>query len=470
MFTVAALAVVTPISLMVSESSQAVEPISLGTANDYAVFAGAALNNVGSTTVEGDIGVIAAATNAGVTLTGTLKTTALGSTELGLAKTDLQTAYDSVNALASTGTAVVSGTLTPGVYTAGAALAITGPIVLDAGSDANAVFVFQIGAALSTAAMATITIINGGSAQNVYWQVAGGVDLGAGSTFVGTLLATGAISAGAGANVTGRLASIDAAVALDSNTIDNGVLAADTLKATQDAAQASADAAQTFADAAQTYADAAQTSAEAARAAADGGFVALTGATRMLDSLRLVFEESNPTNVIALLADWGALTAIQPGLSVDPARMRAAWALLEVDARDADRVALGLGLLAAELADAKAWLSEGGLDRASLRSALAAADAVALQSRLAGCSAADVDAACARVPIEGVVAAGGTEAADYLARLRHMTLAVDGEDVRGVMGAEGPAIGRALIELRRARIEGDVADNRDAQLAWLASH
>lgn len=208
----------------------------------------------------------------------------------------------------------------------------------------------------------------------------------------------------------------------------------------------------------------------AAKAAADGGFVALTGATRMLDALRLVFEEPNPTNVIALLADWDVLTAIQPHLSVDSARMRAAWALLEVDARDADRVALGLGLLAAELADAKAWLSEGGLDRASLRSALAAADAVALQSRLAGCSAADVDAACARVPIEGVVAAGGTEAADYLARLRHMTLAVDGEDVRGVMGAEGPAIGRTLIELRRARIEGDVADNRDAQLAWLAAH
>ncbi len=208
----------------------------------------------------------------------------------------------------------------------------------------------------------------------------------------------------------------------------------------------------------------------AAKAAADGGFVALTGAARMLDALRLVFEESNPTDVIALLADWDALTAIQPDLSADPVRMRAAWALLEVDARDADRVALGFGLLAGELADAKAWLSEGGLDRASLRSALAAADAVALQSRLAGCSAADVDAACARVPIEGVVAAGGTEAADYLARLRHMTLAVDGEDVRGVMGAEGPAIGRALIELRRARIEGSVGETRDAQLAWLASH
>ncbi len=208
----------------------------------------------------------------------------------------------------------------------------------------------------------------------------------------------------------------------------------------------------------------------AAKAAADGGFVALTGAARMLDALRLVFEESNPTDVIALLADWDALTAIQPDLSADPVRMRAAWALLEVDARDADRVALGLGLLAGELADAKAWLSEGGLDRASLRSALAAADAVALQSRLAGCSAADVDAACARVPIEGVVAAGGTEAAEYLARLRHMTLAVDGEDVRGVMGAEGPAIGRALIELRRARIEGSVGETRDAQLAWLASH
>ena len=72
------------------------------------------------------------------------------------------------------------------------------------------------------------------------------------------------------------------------------------------------------------------------------------------------------------------------------------------------------------------------------------------------------------MPIEAVVAAGGPEAAAYLGRLRHIALAVDGDDVRRVAGVEGPEIGRLLVELRRARIDGAVADDRDAQLAWLA--
>ncbi|MCX6412484.1 MAG: hypothetical protein NTZ81_09065 [Actinobacteria bacterium] len=72
------------------------------------------------------------------------------------------------------------------------------------------------------------------------------------------------------------------------------------------------------------------------------------------------------------------------------------------------------------------------------------------------------------MPAEGVIAAGGNEAARYLSRLRHIALGVDGDDVRRVAAVEGPEIGRLLIELRRACIDGTVADTRDAQLAWLA--
>ena len=207
----------------------------------------------------------------------------------------------------------------------------------------------------------------------------------------------------------------------------------------------------------------------AAKAGSHGGFVALTGPTRMMDALRLVFEESEPAAVLALLAEWGVLVAIEPGLTADLAHVSAAWQLLEDEARDADRVALGLGLISSGLTPDRraAWLTEGGLDRGTIKSALAAADGAALAAVIAGQSDADVDAACGRVPAEGVIAAGGDEATRYLSRLRHMSLGVDGDDVRRVAGVEGPEIGRLLIELRRACIDGTVADARDAQLAWL---
>ena len=208
----------------------------------------------------------------------------------------------------------------------------------------------------------------------------------------------------------------------------------------------------------------------AAKAAGHGGFVELTGPTRMMDALRLVFEESEPAAVLALLMEWGVLVAIESGLAADLEKVQAAWELLEDEARDADRVALGLGLIASGLDPNRrvAWLTEGGLDRSTIKSALAAADGAVLAAAIVGRSDADVDVACARVPAEGVIAAGGDEAVRYLSRLRHMALGVDGDDVRRVAAVEGPEIGRLLIELRRACIDGTVADTRDAQLAWLA--
>lgn len=208
----------------------------------------------------------------------------------------------------------------------------------------------------------------------------------------------------------------------------------------------------------------------AARAAAHGGFVQLTGQTRMVDALALAFDEQHPDAVIGLLAEWGVLIAIEPGLHADPAAVEAAWKIVEDDARDADRVALGFGLLLTDLAPERRqeWLAASGLERASIRAALGTAEAPALRAQIAGSSDADVDVACARVPIEAVIAAGGDEAARYLSRLRHIALAIDGDDVKRSAGVEGPDVGRLLIALRRACIDGTVAADRDAQLAWLA--
>ena len=114
----------------------------------------------------------------------------------------------------------------------------------------------------------------------------------------------------------------------------------------------------------------------AAKAACRGGFVTLTGPTRMVDALSRVFEESEPAAVVSLLADWGVLAALEPGLAAEQARVRAAWMLVEDEARDADRVALGLGLIASGLDPARriGWFTEAGLARGTIKSALAAAD------------------------------------------------------------------------------------------------
>jgi tRNA nucleotidyltransferase (CCA-adding enzyme) len=206
----------------------------------------------------------------------------------------------------------------------------------------------------------------------------------------------------------------------------------------------------------------------AARAAAAAGQLSAPGPTRMLDALRLVFHEPDPAAVLERLADWGALDGIEPGLGADAAAVRAAWALLGV-APDADPEALGLGLLVGGLAPERrrAWLGAGGAERGVLRAALAVADAGALRDAVRGRGDGEVDAACARVPVEAVVAAGGDEARRHLERLRHVRLAVDGDDVRRVTSAEGPAIGRALADLRAAVLDGQVAGEREAQLAWL---
>jgi len=209
----------------------------------------------------------------------------------------------------------------------------------------------------------------------------------------------------------------------------------------------------------------------AARAAVQAGAVSRISTARMVDAVARVFEEARPGQVIARLAAWDVLEAIESGLAGDPVAMDAAWAIVEDEARDADRVALGVGLLlgGVEPDRRRAWLTAGGLERAPIRAALAVADADALRARIAGAPEADDDAACARVPIEAVVAVGGPEAIAYLGRLRHIELAVDGDDVRRAAGIEGPDVGRALVALRRARIEGVVASEREVQLAWLGA-
>jgi hypothetical protein len=99
-------------------------------------------------------------------------------------------------------------TLVPGVYCTSAALTGAGVLTLDAGGNPNAVWVFQIGAALTGTGF-SVVMANGGQACHVFWAPAAGVTMTT-SAFSGNILAggtTGAITLNGGTLAGRALAS-----------------------------------------------------------------------------------------------------------------------------------------------------------------------------------------------------------------------------------------------------------------------
>ncbi|MBC7374135.1 MAG: DUF3494 domain-containing protein [Frankiales bacterium] len=201
-------------------------PVALGTASTYSVLAAMGASNLGPTTLSGDLGVSPAGTISGFGGLGegaVAGTTHLNDASSARAMGDMITAYNDVAArIPRSG---IAGDLNgqifrPGVYHAAAAisLAAAGTITLDGEGNPNAVFIFQIGAALSTGALSSINLVNGATAANVFWQVLGAASTGAGSSFSGTMMAQGNIALGLAARLTGRALSTST-VALATNTV-----------------------------------------------------------------------------------------------------------------------------------------------------------------------------------------------------------------------------------------------------------
>ena len=211
-----------PDLLGTSQEALAAAP-SLGTAQSYAVLASSTLTNVGPTTILGDIGVSPALAIIGFppgTVTGTVHA---GDAAAAQARSDVTTAY---NALAGdacdvdlTGQNLGGLTLTPGVYCLSAAAQLTGTLTLNAQGNPSAVFVFQIGSTLTTAANSSVKLINGGQPCNVFWQIGTSATLGTATAFVGDILALTSITLNTGANVSGRALARNGAVTLDTNQI-----------------------------------------------------------------------------------------------------------------------------------------------------------------------------------------------------------------------------------------------------------
>ena len=213
--------------------------VDLGTASTYAVLSGTSVSNTASapgaphTTIRGDLGVKADAAPAGFppgVVTGSIRKGAA----VDPAHADLSAAYAEIATRpggAPLAGALVGVTVLPGLHTITGAASNTGTVTLDAGGNANAVFVIQVNGALSFAAGSHVVLANKAQASRVFWQVNGAGAVGALADFAGTLIAKDAIGIGNGVIFNGRALARDGALTLDNNqfygsppvlTIDGG--------------------------------------------------------------------------------------------------------------------------------------------------------------------------------------------------------------------------------------------------------
>ena len=89
-------------------------------------------------------------------------------------------------------------------------------------NDPNALFVFQIGSALTTASNSVVSVLNGGTNNGVFWQVGTSATLGTSTLFAGNIIADQSITLNTTAKILcGRAIALNAAVTMDNNTISN---------------------------------------------------------------------------------------------------------------------------------------------------------------------------------------------------------------------------------------------------------
>ncbi|WP_306822937.1 ice-binding family protein [Streptomyces sp. 5112.2] len=206
--------------------------VDLGRADSFAVLAGSATTNTGPSVITGDVGVSPGTSISGygppAVVNGTLHS---ADTVAQDAQTDLIAAYDDAAGQPSDGALPPDAgglTLVPGVYTASSTLGLTGTLTLDAQGNPNAVWVFQIGSGLTTASGSRVSLINGASPCNVFWQIGSSATLGTSTAFVGNILAMTSITATTSATIEGRALARNGAVTLDTNTITRPECAAGT--------------------------------------------------------------------------------------------------------------------------------------------------------------------------------------------------------------------------------------------------
>ncbi|MDP1832938.1 MAG: ice-binding family protein [Geothrix sp.] len=215
-------------------------PVNLGTAGTYVILAKSGISTVPASAVTGNLGLspaaasfitgfslIADATNVFSTspqVTGKIYAADYAAptpSNLTTAVGDMQTAFTDAAGRAPDVTELGAGniggmTLAPKVYKWGTSLLIPTDVTLN--GSATDVWIFQIAQNLTMSSAAKVLLTGGALPKNVFWQVAGAVDLGTTSHCEGILLTQTAINLRTGASVNGRLLA-QTAVTIDGSTV-----------------------------------------------------------------------------------------------------------------------------------------------------------------------------------------------------------------------------------------------------------
>lgn len=202
-------------------STNAVAP-PLGTAANFVALASSTLTNTGPGVFVGNVGV-----SPGTEITGFPPgimhggTLYFGGAVPMQAQNDANIAYNDLAGepcnVNLTSQDLGGMTLTPGVYCFDTSAQLTGDLVLDGLNNPLAVWVFQTGSTLTTASGASVRLINGGQALNVFWQVSSSATLGTTTLFQGNIIANMSISMDTGASLLGRALALNGAVTMNTD-------------------------------------------------------------------------------------------------------------------------------------------------------------------------------------------------------------------------------------------------------------
>lgn len=215
-------------------------PVDLGTAGNYVILAKSAISTVPTSAITGDLGLSPAAATFITEFSLTADSTNVFSTStqvtgkvyaanyepptpanLTTAVADMELAFTDAAGRAPDVTELGAGsiggmTIPAGVYKWASGLLIPSDITLD--GNATDVWIFQISGIFTMSNATNVFLTGGALPQNVFWQVAGLVDLGTTAHCEGVILSQTAITLRTGASVNGRLLA-QTAVSLQSNIV-----------------------------------------------------------------------------------------------------------------------------------------------------------------------------------------------------------------------------------------------------------
>lgn len=222
------------------QRASSVRAVDLGAAANFAILTKTGVTSVPPTEISGNVGVspIAAtaitgfalradATNVFATsaqVNGSIYAASYASptpSNMTTAIGDMETAFTDAAGRPASVTELGAGniggkTLTPGVYKWSTGVLIpTSATLSGSGTD---VWIFEIAQNLTFSSGAAITLAGGARAENIFWEVSGGVVLNSTAHLEGVVLAKTAITLAAGASVHGRLLG-QTAVTLINNTV-----------------------------------------------------------------------------------------------------------------------------------------------------------------------------------------------------------------------------------------------------------